>query len=475
MSHAALRMRQAAAGRSRNASGIPMPGTLAGWTRVMAEDFDSPFAVGGVSTAGVFPAPYTDTVWAYADGTMDTAGSQGQPSRYHPSTVLSVSGSALKKSLYVAAGPQPRSAAVGVVPSTGLNRLYGRFVVCVKITSAAEGWKLAWLTWPSSENWPTDGELDYPEGSIAGPYEGIAFNFHKQGGDGNGPGNVDHFDAGVLWSSAGMGNGWHVLDMAWAPGAVRTWLNGNVVGTSYAKIPNTTMRYMMQTETDVGVAVPTLPAELLCDWVAVYDWVDWAPAAVVKADTLVESFTTLDRATKWQGVGITHSAGQVSISHGAAGAYNTNLASVERYDLTSSSIYAAWTPDLANTSSISWWQLTDTSIPFAEPRNQLVFYKYEGGPYLIFRSVTNGVADDSVYITDYSTTTHALMRFRCDATNVYWETSPAGTPSWTVRRTLARATLGWTPSAMQASFGCGWYGGTGGTPNPMVVTGVNAA
>jgi hypothetical protein len=249
-----------------NASGIALPGVVAGWTLLMANDFDTPFAAGGVSAAGDFPSPYNVEFWAYGDGAPDTAGSSfGANSIYHPSTVVSVSGSCLRKHVSVVGGV-PHSATVGVSPA-GLDSLYGRFSVCFRVPVTFSGWKAAWLHWPISGVWPRDGEIDFPEGGYDGNIEAY---MHWQGGTSGG--DQDGYTPGVPY-----GNGWHVATLEWLPSRCTFILDGVTIGnnTTTAHIPNTEMYWALQTETDFGAYPANMPistdhGDIEIDWVAAW-------------------------------------------------------------------------------------------------------------------------------------------------------------------------------------------------------------
>ena len=57
------------------------------------------------------------------------------------------------------AAPEPK-----LNGTTDLHVLYGRFEVRFRADPVAL-YKLAWLTWPKSETWPRDGEIDFVERS----------------------------------------------------------------------------------------------------------------------------------------------------------------------------------------------------------------------------------------------------------------------------------------------------------------------
>jgi len=61
--------------------------------------------------------------------------------------------------VHMVSAPEP------VIPGGNPGVPYGRYVVRFR-SDAIAGYKTAWLLWPNSDNWPTDGEIDFPEGNL---------------------------------------------------------------------------------------------------------------------------------------------------------------------------------------------------------------------------------------------------------------------------------------------------------------------
>jgi len=139
-------------------TGQAMPdGDMPGWHQIFAEDFPIDVPVGS------FPgSAYGSQFTVYADGTPDTAGQQGAPSRYYPSKVVSVRNGLLNMYLHTENGTPMAAAILPILPG---NHLYGKYTLRFR-SDALSGFKTAWLLWPDSENWPHDGEIDFPEGSL---------------------------------------------------------------------------------------------------------------------------------------------------------------------------------------------------------------------------------------------------------------------------------------------------------------------
>ncbi len=234
-------------------------GDLPGWRQVYVQDFnvDTPLGSWGQGGTGNPPAAYQDG-WmsVYPDGWADTSGKCcGTPSIYKPSRVVSTSGGILDKWLHTENG-QKLSATVGV----GHGQSSGRFSVRFR-ADEVHGWKTAWLLWPTSEVWPRDGEIDFPEGDLDATISGFV---HHQGATaGN---DQDGFGSSYRYGP------WHVATVEWIAGQRVTFLlDGQVIGTTTTRIPNTPMRWVLQTESGFGdQPVPGVEAHLQVDWVTVY-------------------------------------------------------------------------------------------------------------------------------------------------------------------------------------------------------------
>jgi len=112
---------------------------------------------------------------------------------------------------------------------------------------AVPGYKTAWLLWPDSEDWPSDGEIDFPEGDLSGTIGGFV---HYRGG-------VSGSDQAAFATNATY-TGWHTAIITWLPSGVTFRLDGKTVGTTTTRIPNTPMHWVIQTETSIGGATGKL-------------------------------------------------------------------------------------------------------------------------------------------------------------------------------------------------------------------------
>ncbi|GAB5077114.1 glycoside hydrolase family 16 protein [Arthrobacter sp. AD-310] len=238
-------------------------GDLPGWRQVFTEDFtDGDVPLGG------FPGPVYGQRWheTYRDGTPDThAKTQDKDARtsgYYPSKVLSVHDGLLDMYLHsengvsMGAAPSPRFAGVTEAPYN--SQLYGRYSVRFKADALA-GFKVAWLLWPVSKQWPQDGEIDFPEGDLSkviyAALHGVTAEGHK----------FDVFRPNVPFTS------WHVATTEWSPGRIEFFLDGKSIGVANSMVPDKPMRYLLQTESCLtGCPAPETAGHVYVDWVSIW-------------------------------------------------------------------------------------------------------------------------------------------------------------------------------------------------------------
>ncbi|MHC6230013.1 glycoside hydrolase family 16 protein [Arthrobacter sp. MMS24-T111] len=238
-------------------------GDLPGWRQVFAEDFSE--ANVGI---GEFPGPVYGTRWSenYVDGTPDTAAQQQKKgertSGYYPSKVLSVHDGVLDMFLHsedgVARGAAPSPKFSGASQRPYNSQVYGRYSVRFK-ADVLPGFKLAWLLWPDSKQWPQDGEIDFPEGDLSkviyAAVHGVEGGIHKDE---------------VLRPNEPFGD-WHVATTEWSPGQIEFFLDGKSIGVSRRFTPDKPMHYILQTESCSPMCpLPETSGHVLVDWVAIW-------------------------------------------------------------------------------------------------------------------------------------------------------------------------------------------------------------
>lgn len=236
---------------------------LPGWKHVFAEDFTE----GNVPLGG-FPGPVYSSRWSenYADGTPDTAAQQqpkgARTSGYYPSKVLSVHDGVLDMYLHsengvaMGAAPSPKLDGASQRPYNSL--VYGRYSVRFKADALA-GFKLAWLLWPDSKQWPQDGEIDFPEGDLSkviyAAVHGVEAGEHR---------------SDVFRPAQPYGD-WHIATTEWRADGIEFFLDGKSLGISTRFIPNKPMHYILQTEScSPTCPLPETNGHVLLDWVAIW-------------------------------------------------------------------------------------------------------------------------------------------------------------------------------------------------------------
>lgn len=237
---------------SGSPSGAAMPvGDLPGWKQVYTDDFTRDVPVGS------FPGAVSDKWDAYPDGWKDTS----RNGTYAPSKVVSIRNGLMDMFLRTENGvPLVAAPAPKVSGGTAWNgQLYGRYAVRFR-ADPLPGYHTAWLLWPTSEVWPGDGEIDFPEGDLN---DTMCAFMHRQDGS-------SATDQDAFCSSFGYQD-WHTAILEWGPTATRFIIDGQVIGTSTSRIPSTPMRWVLQTETAYSVRPdPNVAGHVQVDWVAVW-------------------------------------------------------------------------------------------------------------------------------------------------------------------------------------------------------------
>ncbi len=229
------------------ASGQAMPvGDLPNWKQVFADDFNTPVS------GSEFPGPYASK-WSYYDGFYDTYG-RGHYER----SAISVRDGMMDLHLRTVNGRAVAAAPVPVVNGRWAGQTYGRYSVRFK-SDRLPGYKAAWLLWPQSDNW-NEGEIDFPEGDLDGTMWG--FNHCRN----NPRANCYYVDTKTTF------NDWHTATLEWSPGRITYILDGQVVGSTTSSVPNTPMRWVLQTETNGTQPASHVNGHVLIDWVTVHSW-----------------------------------------------------------------------------------------------------------------------------------------------------------------------------------------------------------
>lgn len=229
-------------------------GDLPGWRQVFTDDFTTDVALG--SFPGAVSAKWGRS---YPDGWPDTTGN----GTYFPSKVVSVSGGVMNLYLHTENGVHMVAAPVPTIPNPDGPRgglRYGRFAIRFR-ADAIPGYKTAWLLWPDSRNFPHDGEIDFPEGSLNGIIKAYV---HLE--DAISSAHARVFPTTAMYST------WHTVVIEWAPNRIDFLLDGVPVGTVTEHVPSTPMHWVLQTESATGAPPPddATSGNLQIDWVVAY-------------------------------------------------------------------------------------------------------------------------------------------------------------------------------------------------------------
>ena len=224
---------------------------LAGWELIFTDDFTQDIP------EGQFPAATNGKWWAYPSNWNDTSGNGA----YAPN-IISTHDGVMDINLRTEGGRHRVAAPVPNIngPSGSRDQLYGRYAVRFK-ADPVPGYKTAWLLWPESNVWPRDGEIDFPEGDLNSTIHAF---MHRQNGSSGG--DQDAFSTSERYTE------WHTAITEWSPNEVRFILDGQVIGTSTSRIPNTPMHWVLQTETQLSGGPPSSSAtgHVIVDWVSVW-------------------------------------------------------------------------------------------------------------------------------------------------------------------------------------------------------------
>ncbi|MFY9488746.1 MAG: glycoside hydrolase family 16 protein [Solirubrobacterales bacterium] len=233
-------------------SGQDMPtGNLDGWRQIFSEDFLTDVPTGG------FPGGAYNAKWStYPDTWWDVTHRSRASSQ-----VLSVNNGMISWDFHSENGtplnavPQPKIN--GSDPYKGIT--YGRFSVRLKSTKTANGYGAVFLLWPDNDNWPNEGELDFPGGELNKPIE---YTIIRADSKLEVYGKRSQFDF----------TEWHTATTEWRPGEVKFYVDGQLIGTETDRTPKTPMHWLLQTGT-IEAQPPPGPAvtgNLHVDWATAY-------------------------------------------------------------------------------------------------------------------------------------------------------------------------------------------------------------
>jgi len=243
-----------------------------GWTRIYAQDFNT-----AVEETAFTDAAFTDQQSKFKTAYPDTGAYRAswtnsvQTSWYSAGKTCSVEAgsSILRQRLHTDSTGKHRTE--NLTPQLGANsQLYGRYKIRWRVPQPLPGYKVAWLLWPTSEVWPRDGEIDFPEGSMNAGAD-IEGYMHRQ--DATAGSDQDYRDANIDV----VGSGWHTTEIIWAPNYCAFVLDGVMLGSAMtSRVPNTPMGWRIQTEgnlsgssSNTGIS-PSTEGVVEIDWIVAY-------------------------------------------------------------------------------------------------------------------------------------------------------------------------------------------------------------
>ncbi|MGW0041195.1 glycoside hydrolase family 16 protein [Rhodococcus sp. NPDC003348] len=238
---------------------------LAGWKQIFVDDFTTDAPVGSFANAecnNPGKIVYTgteNTRWrTYPECYTDTF--NGFP--YRADQVLSVHDGALDYNLHEVDGKRAGANLSPVISGDEQGQLYGRYSARIKTSHPyITGYRLAMLLWPTSEVWPSEGELNFPEGELTGPIRGY-HHFAEPDATANSQ-VISEYDYSDF-------SQWRTVTTEWTPDTVRFILDGRVLLESHRGVPNTPMRWQLQLESSL---YPDLGSgNFYVDWVRVDAW-----------------------------------------------------------------------------------------------------------------------------------------------------------------------------------------------------------
>ena len=144
------------------------------------------------------------------------------------------------------------------------GQLYGRYAVRARWDQMPSR-HISFLLFPDSENWPFDGEIDWPEGNMGLP-DMSAF-VHPQNATTCCSNQLYYDDPSIDTSK------WHDYTIEWTASAIRFYANSTLVGqdTYTSTIPHTPMHWVLQSETSLKTGTPAdAKVNLMIDWVAAW-------------------------------------------------------------------------------------------------------------------------------------------------------------------------------------------------------------
>ena len=191
----------------------------------------------GATCTGL-PADLQSQWWAYPTGWPDSSTNADKPVHgyYSPGTVVSISGGEMHVRMYRTTGFIHSAA---VLPKAAIGMTYGKYVETFEVSADSDdGYRSSDLLWPT-DNLPSVGdEIDFPEGEWDSQFCAHVHSLLENDGR-----DVANFCPDVGYSD------WNTTVLEWAPGSLKFYLNGTLIGSLTGKwAPTTPMSWILQNE-----------------------------------------------------------------------------------------------------------------------------------------------------------------------------------------------------------------------------------
>lgn len=245
-------------------SGQKPPGAVRGWTQVLVDDFSVDCPRGKF----VGNPAYTPRWTAYPSGWPT---SRPWKAGVYDNSILEVKNSCLILNVHTDAAGHALVAAPR--PKLSPRSPYGAMSIRRSVRFKAEvlpGYKMAWLLWPDSGDWPKDGEIDFPENGLDSGNK-IGGFVHKQGAV---KGSDQYHAASLVLPTDGE---WHTATINYKSGTWRTplvefILDGTRIGKWTERVPNGPMHEVIQTEPLLQWQHPArdVAGQIMIDWYSGY-------------------------------------------------------------------------------------------------------------------------------------------------------------------------------------------------------------
>ncbi|MFV0593996.1 MAG: glycoside hydrolase family 16 protein [Draconibacterium sp.] len=150
------------------------------------------------------------------------------------------------------------------------NYMYGKFEFRVRIDQdPANATSGVCLTWPESEEWPKDGEMDIYETEYDGNFFNTWIHYGVKGSDGV------YYDNKYQQTHRVDKSQWHIIALEWSPEYAKIYIDGELHWNlkDPEAIASSPHHVCFQTEKGSDAALAG-PVKMQVDWVKVYNRVE---------------------------------------------------------------------------------------------------------------------------------------------------------------------------------------------------------